>query len=207
MRTRRTILILALVAATLAAVVAVAVAGGTGAAAPVAPADSPAGADRFGVFRRPADDLPPAIRAQLMPATAGTGVDFDAARAVAAAGTGAVWAIPGPDQICLAQPDPIDGFAINCASIDAALAGRLWVGLNGLPGQAAGDVRLAILVPDGVPAVTAVAGDGSTETIAVTDNVAFADLADSQSIRYAVGDVQHTITVPGTPPALVDDSR
>lgn len=189
---------------------AVAAAGGDDRTPPTATSPAAAtaapGPDAFAVFRRPAgpaDRMPAAIREQLAPATAGAAIDFDGARAVAAAGTGAVWAIPGPTQICLAQPDPIDGFAVTCASVQRALQGGLWVGLNGLPGQEAGDVGLAILVPDGVASVTAVATDGTRQAIAVDDNVAFADLSASRSVAFDDLDGTHTVAVPGTPAALV----
>lgn len=188
---------------------AVATANRDGASPSTAPtAASAAGPDSFSVFRRPAgpaDQMPPATRNALAAATAAAGVNLDDARAVAASGTGAVWAIPGPQQACLAQPDPIDGFAVSCALIDQAAHGHLWTGLNGLPGQAAGDVQLAILVPDGVQTVTAVATDGTNHTTSVTDNVAFADLSNAQSVQFNDADGTETIPVAGTPQELVAD--
>ncbi len=174
-------------------------------AAAEAPARS-TGPDSFAVFRRLAasgDVMPSGVRAQLSATAEAAGVDLDAARAVAASATGAVWAIPGPRQVCLAQPDPIDGFAINCAPIDRAIEGRLWTGLVGLPGQVAGDALIAILVPDDVATVTAVAVDGTTDDLTVADNVAFAAITKSAALTF--DDSQGTTTVPvaGTPAELV----
>jgi hypothetical protein len=92
---------------------------------------------------------------------------------------------------------------VSGAPIELAADGRLWAGLNGLPGQVAGDVRLAIFVPDGVAAVTAVSTDGRSRAVKVSDNVAFADLADSQAIAFQDAAGPQSVAVPGTPPALV----
>jgi hypothetical protein len=172
------------------------------------PGDAPSAAAptrAYGVFRRDqtaGDMLPARAREMLSGAADREGVDLDTARAVAPAGAGYVWAIAGPTRICLAIPDPVDGFAISCQDGEQAAAGRLWVGLNGLPGQKAGDVRLAVFAPDGVAAVQSVQTDGSHVSLPVSDNVAFADVSDSDSVEMTFDGITYTTRVPGTPAGL-----
>jgi hypothetical protein len=134
------------------------------------------------------------------------GLDLDSARAFAPSATGSVWAVPGKSGVCLAIPDPIDGFAISCNDTAAAQDGRLWVGLTALPEQRIGDVRAAILVPDGIDTVTAVGAAGRRRTLVVADNVAFADLQDSARLEFTDGDGKHAVNAPGTPAALAGGS-
>lgn len=175
------------------------------AADPAAPAPTSA---RFSVFRRPpsaGDVLPPRARQMLRVSAERAGVDLDNARAVAPSGAGYVWAFAGSGNVCIAIPDPTDGFGVACRSIEDALAGRLWVGLNGLPGQRAGDVRLAVLAPDDVDSIDSVAADGTRRTISVHDNVATADVADSNDVEMLIAGRAVETHVPGTPPQLDSD--
>jgi hypothetical protein len=178
----------------------------TTAAAPAA-APAPESAPPFGVFRRPAragDAMPAETRRILSVVADREGVSLDAARAVAPSGTGSVWVIPGPGKACVAIPDPVDGFGMNCADTDAAKAGKLWVTLVGLKGQQAGDARVAMVVPDGVDSVTASSAHGAHSRIAVSDNVAFGDVSDSDAMEFTDADgAAHAVHVPGTPAALV----
>ena len=160
----------------------------------------------FSVLDRPArsgDRIPPGVRVQFEPVAAAKGLDLDAARALAPLGRGYVWALPGPKNVCIAIPDPVDGFGIGCESADGADGGRLWIGLNGMSGQRAGDVRVAMLVPDRIDAVTAVAGDGTRRRLDVSSNVVVADLVDSDHVELSDGASSSSVDVPGTPPALV----
>ncbi|MEA2493884.1 MAG: hypothetical protein QOJ29_1795 [Thermoleophilaceae bacterium] len=160
----------------------------------------------FGVFRRSdraGDAIPADTRRQLSSVADREGIDLDGARAVAPAGRGYVYAIPGPQNVCLAIPDPGDGYGVSCQDAAAAQNGKLWVGLTGLPGQQAGDVRVAILAPDGIEVVNAVNGAGERTAINVSDNVAFADLQDSASVEYFDGHAVHSVDVPGTPEQFV----
>jgi hypothetical protein len=164
--------------------------------------------ETFGVFRRPraaGDVLPVRARAMLTISAQRAGADLDTARAVAPSGAGYVWAFAGDRNVCVAIPDPVDGFGVTCRSIEEALAGRLWVGLNGLPGQKAGDVRVAVFAPDDVGSVDSVATDGTRRAIAVRDNVAFADVDDSAAVEMVTGGRTIATQVPGTPPQLVAD--
>jgi hypothetical protein len=164
----------------------------------------------FAVFQRPAkasDRMPPEARRMLADVVAREAAgDLDGARAVAASAGRAVWAVPGRDKLCLAIPDPVDGFGISCADIAAVKSGRLWVTLVGLAGQRAGDVRIAQFVPDGVDAVTAVSDSGNTRTIAATDNVAFADIT-SGTIGFSDGFGEHRVRAEGTPAALMSSAK
>jgi hypothetical protein len=164
--------------------------------------------EQFGVFRRPqaqGDALPVRAREMLTVSAQRAAADLDTARAVAPSGAGYVWAFAGDQSVCVAIPDPIDGFGVACRSTEDVLAGRLWVGLNGLPGQKAGDARVAVFVPDDVDSVTSVAGNGTRRTIAVRDNVAFADVADSDAVEMTRDGETIDTPVPGTPPQLVSD--
>jgi hypothetical protein len=172
-------------------------------------ADDPALAqplERFGVFRRPptaSDVLPARAREMLTVSARRAGANLDTARAVAPAGAGYVWTFAGDRNVCLAIPDPVDGFGVACRSTEDALAGRLWVGLNGLTDQTAGDARIAVFTPDDADSIDSVATDGHRQTIPVRDNVAFADVDHSEAIEMTTGDRQVRTTVPGTPEELV----
>lgn len=158
--------------------------------------------DAFAVLRRdprPGDTMPPGVRAQLAPVAAEYGADVDRARAAAPAGRGYVWVIPGETSVCLAVPDPVDGFGVNCRDAGGAAAGLLWVALTGGPGQRAGDARVAVLVPDGIDAVTSISSHGDRRELAAERNVAFADVSDSSQVVV----VSTVLDVPGTPEALV----
>jgi len=159
----------------------------------------------FAVFQRPSassDRMPPATRRMLDTIAKKNGVDLDRARAVAASAGRAVWAIPGQDKVCLAIPDPVDGFGVSCGDVETAKSGRLWVTLLGLPGQKLGDVRIAQFLPDGVDVVTAVSDAGQTRTIASSDNVAFADVT-SGTIGFRDGAGEHRVRVDGTSEAML----
>lgn len=160
----------------------------------------------FAVFRRdarPGDAMPLETRRMFGPLAEREGLDLDHARAVAPGGRGYVYAVPGPDKVCLGIPDPVDGYGMSCQNSEGALDGRLWVGLNGMPSQREGDVRMAILAPDGIEAVMAVDEAGNRRAISVTDNVAFADLQHSASVEYEDADGTHSVLVPGTPEQFV----
>jgi hypothetical protein len=177
----------------------------------VAQGSAPDAADAraaFSILARPArrgDVLPPAVRRQFEPVAAAKGLDLDAARALAPMGRGYVWALPGPKNVCIAIPDPVDGFGIGCADASDAAAGKLWVGLYGMPGGRTGDARVAFLLPDRIDGVIAVAGDGTRRKLAVSGNVAVADLTDSDHVELFDGASSSSVDVPGTPPDLVSD--
>jgi hypothetical protein len=160
----------------------------------------------FSVLRRAprsGDALPPAVRRMFEPVAASEGLDLDAARAALPAGRGNVWVLPGDDTVCLAIPDPVDGFGIDCRDAASTATGELWVSLVGGPGQQAGDARVAVLVPDGTDSVTAVEASGHRRALQVSGNVAFADVTDSHHLELADGAGEHVLAVPGTPEEVV----
>ena len=160
----------------------------------------------FAVLRRApkaGDELPPAVRRMFQPTAQREGLDLDAARAAAPGGRGYVWVLPGDRSVCLAIPDPVDGFGINCRDPEGAAAGELWVGLVGGRGQRAGDTRVAVLVPDDTDTVTAVSSSGRRTPLQASGNVVFADLSDSHHLDLEGGSGARSLSVPGTPEALV----
>jgi hypothetical protein len=163
--------------------------------------------DSFAVLRRsstPSDVMPADVRTMLQGSAARAGVNLDQARAVAAIGLDRVWLIPGPGNMCLAVPDPVDGFGVNCTSLKEATQGKLWVSLVGAPGQSVGDARMAIFVPDGVGSAVAVAADGARRALDVSNNVAVADLTNSDTVQFAdSAGATHVTEIPGTPADLV----
>ena len=176
-------------------------------AAQAAPTVDPATA--FGVFRRKAatgDPMPTTEQRILTAVAAREKVSLADARAVAPSAGRAVWAIPGTSKVCLAIPDPVDGYGINCASGADAANGRLWVELVGGLGQQVGDARVAEFVPDGVGTVTSVAKSGKRGVIVVADNVAFADVADADTLQFGSGDAARSVHIGGTLPSMVRDA-
>lgn len=178
--------------------------------APAAPSSAAAlDASSLHVFRRaeqPGDALPAGVRTMLTPTAEREGVTLDQARAVAAIGTSSVWVVPGAKDVCVAIPDPVDGYGVNCKSYARAAAGELWVALVGGADQSVGDARMALVVPDGVASVTAVASDGTRRELAVSDNVAVADLVSSDKVEFTdAGGTLRSTRIPGTPRELVAD--
>lgn len=73
--------------------------------------------------------------------------------------TGTGWVIPGNGYLCIAIPDPVDGYGSTCSRTEDVLRRGLYIGLRGgkVPdGQAA----QTILAPDGA-AVKVVGDDGA----------------------------------------------
>jgi len=176
-----------------------------------APASAPAAApsadlaQSYAVFRRAAgagDAIPAGTARVLSSVTEPAGVSLEGARAVAPSGAGAVWAIPGHDKVCLAIPDPVDGFGMNCWTGEEIAAGKAAVGLVGMAGQGVGDARLAVLLPDGVTAATAISATGERQRMAVADNVAFGDV-NVASVEYVDADRTVRVEARGTPADLV----
>jgi hypothetical protein len=167
----------------------------------VAGDDAPAARDArdgFGVFDRPArsgDTLPPQTRRMFASFAAEEGLDIDQARAVAPSGPGYVWALPGPSKVCLAIPDLVDGFGVGCEDAAGAADGRLWVSMH----DQGGATRIALLVPDGTNQVTAVSASGGRRALDISDNVAFAGVAESDRLEFAIGGSSHSVDVPDGP--------
>lgn len=178
------------------------------AAAQATPKVDPATA--FGVFRRPpreADAMPDTEQRILATVTERENVSLADARAVAPSAGRLAWAIPGPDRVCIAIPDPVDGYGIHCADGATAANGGLWVTIAGLPDQKVGDARVAEFVPDGVDAVTAVGKSGGRAEIAVSDNVALGDVSDADTLEFSAGGLAHITSIGGTTEEMVQAAQ
>ena len=179
-------------------------ANGNATTATAAPSVDPATA--FGVFRRaprPADAMPDTERRILATIAEREDVSLADARAVVPSAGRLVWAIPARDKVCLAIPDPVDGYGIHCADGATAANGDLWVALVGLPGQRVGDARVATFVPDGVGTVTAIGRSGDATSLPVSDNVAFGDVGDAGTVEFSSGGVEHVTAIAGTTEEMV----
>lgn len=100
----------------------------------------------FVLFRdRPPSPMPPDVAVQVgSPAAFGRNPDL--ARAIKTA-TGTGWVIPGDGYLCIAVPDPVDGYGTTCATTADAVRHGLAITLWGdIPGAAAADT---VLVADG----------------------------------------------------------
>jgi hypothetical protein len=197
----------AVVAVVLVALVAATCLTGPGHAAVATPAGVGPNAS-FALLRAPAqssDSIGPMERQGLQSLADRKGVNLDAARAVKnPVGPGVVRLIPGDQRLCVTIPDPTEGSGASCLSSEDAARGRLWTALVGLPGQAPGDARIAIAVPDGARAVTVVATDGVRRQLAVADNVVVADVQAIASYEVQVDGATTRVPVTGTPAALAD---
>jgi hypothetical protein len=106
----------------------------------------------------------------LMPA----GVSLRLARSVAvptsSLSAGRVWVLPGNGALCLRVVDPGGGDAVACQTTDNAQAGML-VGSLQPTLSGSGGAFVYGLAPDGVNQVTVTGANGSSQTVAVNDNV------------------------------------
>lgn len=76
---------------------------------------------RLAVFERArtqADEMSPEARRQVANST-GSGRNMELSRAIRTP-TGRGWAIPGDGTICIAVPDPVDGFGVGCVPTEQA---------------------------------------------------------------------------------------
>jgi len=132
----------------------------------------------FAVLRRsraatdalPAAMLAPGLTGGRDVETFGTNVNL--ARRATGLTAGAAWIIPGATGMCLAAEAGTAADAPSGASCgDSAIAesGRMYVEAHG-PAAASADF-VAGLVPDGVDAVTITLANGTSERVAVHDNV------------------------------------
>lgn len=115
--------------------------------------------NNFALFRdRPATPMPAGVaEAIASPGKFGRNAGF--ARSIQTPyGTG--WVIPDDGYMCIAIPDPVDGYGESCTSTDVALKQGLWVGLAGdTPSAKSLD---SILVPDGATVTAPAAGASTT---------------------------------------------
>jgi hypothetical protein len=133
---------------------------------------SPAALRSFAILRRPlqaGDEVP--TRTQLTLSGA-SGANLLLARRAHAPGIVGAWVIPGRGSVCLGVEYARREGGAACAVDARAIAGRLlmfspW---RSPAGRVLGET-LAGLVPDGVARVRLTLADGSTNTVAVHDNV------------------------------------
>lgn len=106
--------------------------------------------------------------------------------------TGTGWAIPGNGEICIAIPDPVDGFAEVCNLNEFAAKNGLYVALLN-PDQNIADI--AVLVPDGQQAAATFA-DGRIKGLTSTDGVATAHLQGATAVILTGSGARHTYPIP-----------
>jgi hypothetical protein len=147
----------------------------------------------FSILRRQrtaADEMPASARAMLgNPRLNGKNVDL--ARAIDTP-TGKGWVIPGRGSICVAIPDPVDGYGLGCNTTEDAESGGAISSMNN--GR---DTRVVVvgLVPDsaGPPEVTF--ADGSMRALDAPGGVVSAALDDPKSLTFTSSTGVHTVNV------------
>lgn len=103
--------------------------------------------DQFRIFR---DQMPSAIPTDVAEQIASPkrwGRNPNLARKIKTV-TGDGWVIPGDGFLCIAIPDPVDGFGTTCQPTQMAAARGLQVGLSGGKGVPAGKSAQVALVSD-----------------------------------------------------------
>jgi hypothetical protein len=124
----------------------------------------PAILDNFALFRnRAASGMPGDAEVQVGSAVR-YGRDASLARAIDTV-TGTGWMIPGDGYLCIAVPDPVDGYGTSCVPTDVAAERGVAISLVGnLPGD---KVAETVVVPDGREALQGPAGqERSVDTAA-----------------------------------------
>lgn len=107
--------------------------------APVAEV-SPDLTDNFVLFReKQAGQMPALVRSQIA-SSEHFGRNAALARQIDTS-TGTGWVIPGDGSVCIAAPDPVDGFGTTCSPIEMAISRGLWIRLS--DGKVAHDTLLA----------------------------------------------------------------
>lgn len=119
---------------------------------------------------------------------------FDLAEArpsgVSIPGGGPIWIVPGTSKVCLLEVDP-DALHANCATVSQAQSGQLRgyrVPVDG------GGQTVVGLAPDTNPTVAVQRADGTTQDVAVHNNVYVATDATSVDVRDAAGTIHSLAT-------------
>jgi hypothetical protein len=111
-------------------------------------------ATNFALFRSPPSPIPQEIAVAIASSTR-YGRNAGLARAIQTP-YGKGWVIPGDGWLCIAMPDPVDGYGESCSPTSLAIQRGLWLRLAGdTPDAQAADV---LLVPDGVTVKKSAAG-------------------------------------------------
>ena len=143
---------------------------------------SPTLRERFETFRAPetsADTVPAAAQALLRGGRPGAERDLAAAR-VFSSPTGDGWVIPAKDNVCIAVPDPVDGFGLTCSTTgdEAASVGQLAVLVDSKRPQ---EPTVSALVPDDGRVIIKYAG-GRSADLKRTRGVASIRLDEPESV-------------------------
>lgn len=97
------------------------------------------------VFERAPDVMPQDVAAQVA-SSERFGRNASLARKVSTT-TGTGWVIPGKGYVCLAVPDPVDGFATSCVANHEAIKNGITVDLIGGKAAPAGKVAETTVAP------------------------------------------------------------
>lgn len=116
--------------------------------------------ESFKIFRdQVATPMPAEIAAQIG-SPKRFGRNSDLARKIKTV-TGDGWVIPGDGWLCLAMPDPVDGYGTSCLPTQIAAKQGLYVGLSGGKGIAAGMSAQTALVSDAMARTVSAQETGS----------------------------------------------
>lgn len=109
--------------------------------------------ENFAIFREQGATPMPADVAEQVASPKRFGRNPDLARKIATV-TGDGWVIPGDGFVCIAMPDPVDGFATSCLPTQIVAERGLYVSLSGGKG-----------IPAGASAQTALVSDATADAI------------------------------------------
>ncbi len=155
----------------------------------------------FGLFARArvAEDVVPEGAASMIGDSALSGRNLSLSRAISTP-TGRGWAFPGNKTVCLAVPDPVDGFGVTCVNTSFAVSWGV-AAMLASPDHA-GDVDLTLLVPDGGQAVARFE-DGSSRVLnADADGVVAERLTNATALEVVSPSGQRrTMAMPVPPPS------
>ncbi|QEC50451.1 hypothetical protein FSW04_24610 [Baekduia soli] len=145
-----------------------------------------------------ADDTPPANLTRMIAAR--PGVDQAGIRSFSTdAGRGYV--IPQADGLCIAIPDPVDGFGKACAP--SASASKTGVAVLMVDPTQSDRATIALALPAGATATAIDNAGGSAVLAAEADNVVVANLSRNTAKVHIAGPSGSTdIPMPVRPPAL-----
>ena len=112
--------------------------------------------------------------------------------------TGRGWAFPGNRAVCLAVPDPTDGFGVTCANTSfAALFGL--AAMLASPDRP-GNVDLTLLLPEGATASVRLADGSSRPLVADSEGVVAERLSKATEIDIVSPSGERRTTAMPVPP-------
>lgn len=154
---------------------------------------SPDQASALPVLKRPRTDARP-IRAFTAVVRQAGGRYEDARAFSTPSGTGYV--VPaGPERVCVAVPDPVEGYGQACATYDDIARRGLIVGIAGQDGAAS---EFVALLPADASSVTVHTVDGRSSMVPIVEGVATVSLPTDASITLVIGSRTTTLS-PGGP--------